>query len=113
MEALMDYDGPWSPDLINLMVPVAMEAETQAAARQFNAVFAAAGSLFGKEPMQAFQRATEDSMAGVRRRQIEERGGTVDPKAPQRKAAARAVVDGFRKLAGASKKKGSGPGRGE
>ena len=109
MEALLDYDGPWSPDLINLMVPVAMEAETQASARQFNAVLSAAGSLFSKESPKVFGRNLEDAMAAVRRRQLEERGGVADAKAPERKAAARAVVDGFRKLAGPAKKKGPGP----
>jgi hypothetical protein len=101
MEALLDYDGPWSPDLINLMVPVAEEAEMKASERQCNAVYAAAGSLFSNRPMEEFRRALAQDKAGIRRRQLAERGvegGAADVQedtGAQAAAALRKAFSGF------------------
>lgn len=110
MEALLDYDGPWSPDVINLMVPVAEEAEMKASERQCNAVYAAAGSLFSTAPMEEFRRALAQDKAGIRRRQLAERG--VEVGAPEVESAGdRAAAELRRAFGGLSAKRKSKSGK--
>lgn len=73
MESLLDYDGPWSMELITLMVTVAKEAETEESARHFSAVFAAAGSLMSEKPAQAFGKGIEAALASIKTAQLVQR----------------------------------------
>ena len=107
MESLLDYDGFWSMELITLMVTVAKEVETEESARQFNAVFAAAGSLMSEKPAAAFSKGVEASLAAVRTAQLVQReaqDGKVDARdlvaMKRRQQAAAALQGGFAGLRG-------------
>ena len=100
MESLLDPDGPWSPDLINLMTPVAEEAETKDAARQFNAVLAATSSLFNPEAGKEYRKLIGDAMQGIRNAQLRARGQAATSKGDvsRKRDAGRALQEGFAKL---------------
>jgi hypothetical protein len=76
MEQLLAWDGPWSPDLINLMAIVAEEAEKDESSRLFRAVQAAAGSLFSEKVGASFVRAMKSGAADIRDAQRRARGLT-------------------------------------
>lgn len=74
MEELLEWDGPWSPDLINLMAVVAEEREAAEAARLFRAVQSAAGSLFSEKAGAAFVKALQEDRNAIRNAQRRARG---------------------------------------
>jgi hypothetical protein len=80
------------------MVPVAEEVENREAGRMFNSVFAAAGSIFSKAPLQAFKDLLQAIDRDIRNRQLEARGVEVDRKAQRAEVAAQAISKGFSKL---------------
>jgi hypothetical protein len=70
MESLMDYDGPWSLDLINLMIPMAEQAELDEQERMMGAI----GSVFGKDGVKEHRKRADKLRASIRARQLEARG---------------------------------------
>jgi hypothetical protein len=96
MEALMDYDGPWSPDRINLMIPMAEEAELEEKERLMDAV----ATLFGKDGWKAYKGRADKLRAEIHRRQLAARG-IVPSKADQVDQDLKALERG---LFGAAKK---------
>lgn len=66
MSELLQYDGPWSYLLIQLMLPRAVEIEMKAANMNFNATLAAVGSIFSKDAAQKWQAAMNKTAQSVR-----------------------------------------------
>jgi hypothetical protein len=71
MEALLSYDGPWSPDVINLMTPMAEEAELAEKERIVESVSA---GVFGKELLQGFLDRAAELKKATRKRALQARG---------------------------------------
>lgn len=70
MKDLVEADGPWSFELIELMIPQAVRVEIEEAKRMHGAVLSAVGSIFSKEVKVAWDAAVaraEDSVDGVDR----------------------------------------------
>lgn len=61
----MDLDGPWSFQMIDLMLPRAIEIELRQTRLQYNAVSAAVGSLFSKEVARQWQTAMDTAQQRV------------------------------------------------
>lgn len=74
MAEILDLDGIWSMDLVELMLPVAVELEANDTERTFGAVASAAASLFSKVPGQKLGEQLRQTRARVRERQLEARG---------------------------------------
>jgi hypothetical protein len=102
-ESLFDYDGPWSPDMINLMTPMAEEAELAEKERIVESV----GTVFGKDAIQGFLDRAAKLTKGIRKRALQARGVEI-PEALEDKAAeaAQALKDGFAGLGARNVPKG-------
>jgi len=74
MGELLDPRGVWTVELVELMLPVAMEIEAEEAERTFGAVAAAAASLFDKKAPRAFREGIKRIRADVRKMQRRARG---------------------------------------
>jgi hypothetical protein len=64
----------WTKALIEMMLPVALEAEADESRRHFSAVQAAAGSLFDRKVPAAFVQGLDRVKADIRRAQQLARG---------------------------------------
>lgn len=102
MESLLDYDGPWSPDVINLMTPMAEEAELAEQERTVEAVSA----LLGKDSLKSFLKRGEALRKGILARGLAARGAVEAPSDTAAEAM-RVLEQGFAGL-GAKKPKGRG-----
>ena len=95
---VLDWNGVWTRELVELMLPVAWEREIATKRTMFEAQIAACGSLFSKDAAKTFIEAMQKEQDGVRRLQRISRGEDSKPKGNERAAkAARDLADGFAK----------------
>jgi len=100
MSELLEWDGVWSPALINLMVPVAEEILAERTAQMFNAVAAGSGSLFSEKPGALFREALDQVRKNIKRAQYAARGVEAPPV-----NVADAVLAALKKIAAAGRKR--------
>ncbi len=74
MSELLAWDGPWSPDLIRLMLPVAVEIHAKRDLSFYQGALAAVASIFKKEVGKEYSDSLEDVLQKVREEQLEARG---------------------------------------
>lgn len=74
MAEILDPDGVWTSELIALMLPVAIERESEQVMNYFGATLAAISSLAGKEGVDAFADGIESIKAQTRNAAREARG---------------------------------------
>jgi hypothetical protein len=75
MSELLAWDGPWSMDLVNLMLPVAVEIETKREQAFYRAALAAIAAVFSKGDVgKKYSESLERVIALVRADQAAARG---------------------------------------
>ncbi len=78
MSELLAWDGPWSTELVNLMLPVAVEIETKREQAFHRAALAAVTSVFSKGDVgKKYSESLEKVLALVRADQHKSRGEDV------------------------------------
>jgi hypothetical protein len=70
MEELLDYDGRWSTDVLNMMIPMAEKAELDEQERMMGAV----GALFSKDGFKAHRSRADKLRDSIHARQLAARG---------------------------------------
>lgn len=76
MSELLAWDGPWSPDLIRLMLPVASEILAKREIALHNATLASVASLFSPTIARDYRSDLDAVLKKVREEQMELRGAT-------------------------------------
>ncbi len=74
MAEVLDFYGVWSQDLIELMLPVALQLETERAEASFGSTMAAVGSLFDKKAAEVFMAGIAKVKHDVKESQMRARG---------------------------------------
>ena len=74
MSEVMDFYGVWSPDLIELMLPVAIQLEAERNEADFASTIAAVGSVFDKKAADKFLAGIEKVKGAVKESQMRSRG---------------------------------------
>jgi len=74
MSELLDWDGPWSMELINLMSPVAVEISIKREQETHRAVLAAVGSLFDSQVGRGYASDLDGVLRTIKVEQLEARG---------------------------------------
>lgn len=95
MAELLDPDGAWSIDMVELMLPVALELEAMRTESTFAAVASAAGSLFSGKAAKGFMAEMGKVHQRVRRAQLEARHGRAEE---QGQDVATKMLKGFEKF---------------
>ena len=94
MAELMDWDGPWSPDLISAMIPVAIEIETKREQAWNRGAEAAIASVFSKGDVgRKYKESLEKVLALVKADQRAIRGGAEASPGDRHAAAAQKLLD--------------------
>jgi len=101
---VLDYEGRWSFELIETMLPVAIEIEANRVDCMARAVMGGLAGVLTKEGADIFRKDLEDVRAGVRKAQRATRGLPPEPETP----AIERFIAGLRKVAAT----GGGKGRG-
>lgn len=97
MSELLAWDGPWSPDLISLALPVAVEIETKREQAWNRAALAAIAAVFSKGSVgKDYSDSLQKVLDLVRADQLTARGDHTD----RHSIAAQKLVDSFSKLPG-------------
>lgn len=76
MSELLDWDGPWSTDLINAMIPVAVEIETKREQAMYRAALASTASMYRAEVGRDYSNSLLDVLKQVEMDQLRIRGWT-------------------------------------
>ena len=66
MRELLDFDGEWSLDLVECMLPVAISLQLQREGARLKTMMGALGSLFSKNTLRALQDDAEDMRDAIR-----------------------------------------------
>ena len=74
MSEVLDFYGVWSPDLIELMLPVALQIDTERSESNFASTLAAVGSLFDKKAAETFVAGIAKVKNAVKESQMRSRG---------------------------------------
>jgi hypothetical protein len=94
MTELMAWDGPWSPDLINAMLPVAMEVEIRREQAFNRAALAAIASVFSKSEVgREYGQSLEKALEAVRADQLASRGIAPSTQSSRHSSAAQKLLD--------------------
>jgi hypothetical protein len=62
---ILDFEGVWTTDLIETMLPVAVEIETNRLEAMNRAVLSALASILSKDGSKDFESAMKDARAGI------------------------------------------------
>lgn len=99
MSEVLDPEGPWSPELLQLMLPVAIHLEAERTETMFGATLAAVSSLGGREGVSAFRDGVETVKAGAMNASRAARGLPPIAKGQARPPAGETQADAMMKIA--------------
>ncbi len=92
----MDWDGPWSPDLISLYLPVAVETQLKMEQSFGRALISAVSSFSDAHAWKDYIASLEEALQSVRDDQLSQRGVTAEDR---HALAADQLVEAFTKIA--------------
>jgi len=87
MAEILDPDGVWTSELLELMLPVAIEREAEQASNHFGATLAAISSLSGGEGVEAFEEGIRSIKEQTRNAAREARGLNTEKPKPKKHGA--------------------------
>lgn len=98
MSEVLAWDGGWTVELLELMMPVAIELEAERMETQYSATAAAVASLFDKKPAQEFHKMIGKVKRGARQAQMRSRDIPDLEKSIKRSQAANQMLEVFKRM---------------